>query len=546
MKVVYVHFNDYVHVDHICRMAREQGWHPQYVSTDPALFPKIQSLGLGTILHDSMHAIRGIPHPDFALGELSLWDNPTLERLAIHEAYFNRILDRRDMDGSSFTAMERRYHYYDVMNYWFNVLEKLKPDLVAFVEAPHEGYNYCVYAVAKELGIPVLFYKTVTLSAKNILAKDIFIEDSRVGASYLESLRDPKNLEEPVTFSAPIQTYIDRIRTPQKHVEPFYMVEQYREAAENKVLKEFKRLVGKFQNIFSKGGILPSLKFVVAGIFKRAAHPLENFDTVYKVRGQLYTENKISNYGFKKMRRELEQHTRELGNAYAALSAGTIDLNKKFIFLALHYQPEKTTAPDAGLLSDQILFLDMLSKNLPEDWLIYVKEHPSQLLTSSVTAQVRTVDDYHRMLSYKNVRLVPLEMNSSDLMRNCKAVATATGTVGWEAIVRGIPVLYFGFPWFAHCEGALKAYTRQDLKKSIQLLVDGYKVDSRKVDLFIKAYDREVLPHHHVSIYFEKDNVYGLTYEENMARMSKTWVAAYQNYYGTKGKEGFDAHSRYS
>ena len=33
------------------------------------------------------------------------------------------------------------------------------------------------------------------------------------------------------------------------------------------------------------------------------------------------------------------------------------------------------------------------------------------------------------------------------LIDKCKAVATITGTSGWEALIRGKPVLHFGYPW---------------------------------------------------------------------------------------------------
>jgi hypothetical protein len=42
------------------------------------------------------------------------------------------------------------------------------------------------------------------------------------------------------------------------------------------------------------------------------------------------------------------------------------------------------------------------------------------------------------------------------LLQGCRFASTVTGTVGWEAISGGKPVLVFGRPWFARMPGVLR------------------------------------------------------------------------------------------
>ena len=55
------------------------------------------------------------------------------------------------------------------------------------------------------------------------------------------------------------------------------------------------------------------------------------------------------------------------------------DLSKKFIYFALHYQPERSTDPQSSYYSDQLIPLSILNNLVPDDYVIYVKEHPRQL-----------------------------------------------------------------------------------------------------------------------------------------------------------------------
>ena len=56
------------------------------------------------------------------------------------------------------------------------------------------------------------------------------------------------------------------------------------------------------------------------------------------------------------------------------------NFSKPYIYVPLHYQPEMTTSPLGGIFVNQELMLHMISKAIPEDTEIIIKEHPTQWL----------------------------------------------------------------------------------------------------------------------------------------------------------------------
>lgn len=145
-----------------------------------------------------------------------------------------------------------------------------------------------------------------------------------------------------------------------------------------------------------------------------------------------------------------------------------VDYNKKYIYFALYLQPELTTSCLGGIYCDQMLALERLSKILPSGWVIYVKENPSQ--------KIREQSFFDRLKMLNNVKMVPIEEASSKLVRHAQIVSTITGTVGWEALCRQKPVLFFGKAWYQRFDGAFKYHSDISI-----LQIANYKIDKQKL-----------------------------------------------------------------
>ena len=124
-----------------------------------------------------------------------------------------------------------------------------------------------------------------------------------------------------------------------------------------------------------------------------------------------------------------------------------VDWDRKFVYFPLHLQPEMTTSSLGGRYRDQVLAIEDLSRTLPDDWLIYVKENPKQ------GAYARGPMFFHRLKRIPQVRFLSSEADTHQLIKRSQFVAVITGTAGWEAIKKGKPAVIFGHTWFQRLPG---------------------------------------------------------------------------------------------
>ena len=111
---------------------------------------------------------------------------------------------------------------------------------------------------------------------------------------------------------------------------------------------------------------------------------------------------------------------------------------EKYIYYPLHVNPEYSTNFQGTLWMNQLYTIELLSKSVPHDWTVCVKEHPAMFI-----ARVRPRAFYDKIRQFPNVRMVPVSMSGEELIRGSQMVAVVTGTTGWEAILHGKPVISF-------------------------------------------------------------------------------------------------------
>ena len=149
-----------------------------------------------------------------------------------------------------------------------------------------------------------------------------------------------------------------------------------------------------------------------------------------------------------------------------------IDLDKPYVYFPLHLQPEQTTSLFGGKYSDQLLALERLSSKLPDSWYIYVKENPKQ------NFYMRGEFFFERFKAIPNVKMVPVDSNTYELIAKSKFVSTITGTAGWEAICGGKKALVFGWgTWYKSFPGVFQYH--EDIE--ISDILD-YDIDHRKLE----------------------------------------------------------------
>ncbi|MGI6387357.1 MAG: hypothetical protein ACOX2W_09550 [Desulfomonilia bacterium] len=134
----------------------------------------------------------------------------------------------------------------------------------------------------------------------------------------------------------------------------------------------------------------------------------------------------------------------DLYKSYSRVSEKKLD-EDPFITYFMHYQPERTSLPEGLSYAQQWNAIRLISWALPEGWTLYVREHPTIWLRPLDFA-IRTKNFYDDVSKLRNVKVCPMDIDTFELIDKSIAVATLTGKVGFQAILRNKPVLAFGLP----------------------------------------------------------------------------------------------------
>jgi capsular polysaccharide biosynthesis protein len=107
------------------------------------------------------------------------------------------------------------------------------------------------------------------------------------------------------------------------------------------------------------------------------------------------------------------------------------------LLYALHVQPEFTVNVRAPFHDNQIALIESIARSMPVGYRLLVKEHPGM-------KGERPLGYYRRLRALYNVDLLSPVVDSHELIRQVDVVLTITGSVAWEAILLGKPVIAFG------------------------------------------------------------------------------------------------------
>ena len=117
------------------------------------------------------------------------------------------------------------------------------------------------------------------------------------------------------------------------------------------------------------------------------------------------------------------------------------DLPKKFIYYPLHVNPESSTSGYAPLLDNQLFVVELLSKSIPHDHVLVVKDHYPMY-------GFRNRKFIKAILDLPNVILAVSALHSLRFIMESALTITITGTAGFEALMLGKKSLSFAEPFY--------------------------------------------------------------------------------------------------
>jgi len=132
-------------------------------------------------------------------------------------------------------------------------------------------------------------------------------------------------------------------------------------------------------------------------------------------------------------------------------------------FFPLHYQPERTSLPEGGSEAFQGDLVVRARALLPPNVRLVVKEHPSSVTKHRVGYLGRSTNTFELVKSLPNTEMVGPDWDINENFESLVLCFTLTGSLGVQAALKGVPVIYFGNPWWQGMPGTTKHYEGMDL-----------------------------------------------------------------------------------
>ncbi|MCC5992627.1 MAG: hypothetical protein JJT99_08895 [Rhodobacteraceae bacterium] len=329
-------------------------------------------------------------------------------------------------------ALDEYHSYFHVL--YDTIARQMRERRVTHVllfSVPHLGYDTALYHLAKAMGLPVLM-------VSQSLFSNLFFSASDVGAM---------GLFPPETDARPWP--IARGEQPQL----FYMKGVKQEREEGGTL--------------SAAAIGELVTFLALKARWRALNPVYVWRLVAHMR-RVYGR-------FPRWRDPFASFFHESALAYfdqlARFEDQEIDLSTPYVYVPLQMQPEMTTSSLGGRFRDQAYMIERLADMLPAGIRILVKENPKQ------GGYMRGPMFFHRLKRIASVQFLPSWANTHALTAKAEFVATITGTVGWEALCMGKPVLVFGGAWYRAFPGAVEWHEDLQFADIARVQVDHAKLE---------------------------------------------------------------------
>ena len=117
------------------------------------------------------------------------------------------------------------------------------------------------------------------------------------------------------------------------------------------------------------------------------------------------------------------------------------DLHGKIAYFPMHVQPESSIDVMGSFFSDQLKLIKDISRALPANTTLAIKEHPNFL-------DMNNYSFAQKMKRIPNVKLIKYDIPTFDILRRSDIVFTVSGTTAYQAGLQGIPAVIFSPMFF--------------------------------------------------------------------------------------------------
>ena len=374
----------------------------------------------------------------------------------IEKGLFYQTLDR--VSNFEYSTVEKNLFFKNHVNFWINFFIENKVKFLLFAEVPHLTWDFSLYLVAKKMNIKIIIIKKSSLLNINYLCSDI-----NPNIKNIINLKNKINLEERYYNSDfGFNFYKKKISSKKKGKYDFL---------NKNILIIIQSLYNLLYHLFSD---IPKQS-------KTLSHNSYSFSTFASKKKGINRLNYTA-YVFNCFLRKI---TNRIYNNFQNKKI-IFNKKKKYIFFPLHFQPERTTLPEGWRYSDQLSAIKILSKSLPLNWQIIVKEHPRQLSFDLRNYHYRDLNFYRKLKSIPRVIYLSSDANYDEILKKCDVTATITGSVCTEGIFLNKPSVIFGQTWLMNVKKIIHLYKNvNELKKFLNNCI---KISSQTFNLEIQNF----------------------------------------------------------
>jgi hypothetical protein len=409
-----------------------------------------------------------------------LKENEDIEILAY------KTLDFYNSGGFNFSLVEIRKMYYETLNFSMNLIKKYNPNYVFMTNTPHTYAGIIFTRLCEKKKIKLIFKREITIPGFFYFQKSLFNKVlSNSGVNNFSSNEIYLELKD----------YFNKVATKDtKYIKKIFLKKRNRLLIESNLLKI------KFFNmdliLFYFGNLLYRifsdsfkilLKYLTYLKKKSRENPFYYMEDLFKIKNKkLFDSNgNLLQWYLALFKADIRKF--KLLKKYRS-QVVQISKKEKYVYFALHYQPEATTYPFGNRFIDQINAIKLISSALPNNIKIYVKEHPDTFNIGRdgwvIGDNSRDSNFYTDLCKINNVRLISMEHNSLELLEKSIGVATINGAVGFEGAINRKPVALFGNSWLDTCPGIKVCNNLIDVHNFINACISKKKNNIKEQEFF--------------------------------------------------------------
>lgn len=153
-----------------------------------------------------------------------------------------------------------------------------------------------------------------------------------------------------------------------------------------------------------------------------------------------------------------------------------------YYYYSFHLEPEAVVLYlGDGIYENQVKLIENIASSLPSGHYLYVKDHPHEYA-------YRRAEDYKRLMSIVNVRLLEQSIPGKEVIKNAIGVFTINGTAGFEALLLGKQVYCFGWNYYCYSDRVKYISNVRDTRSMVYSQFGVTYRDDPKFMAYINAY----------------------------------------------------------